>query len=95
MPNFSFYSAPQQQFIPVPQSEKPTWCLFWQIPLIVKQSLDLDGKKLIVIPEASHFSLYILAAADIRLLFFLQKSRISPEDSYAFTCLNKTTQTLL
>ncbi len=40
------------------------------IPLIVKQSLDLDGKKLIVIPEASRFSLYIfaVAAVDITLL---------------------------
>lgn len=92
MSNFSFYSIPQQSFIPVPQSEKRTWCLFWQVPLIVKQSLDLDGKKLIVIPEASHFSLYIfaVAAADIRL-HFLQKSHISPGDSYAFMCLNKTT----
>lgn len=87
MPNFSFYSAPQQQFIPVPQSEKRTWCLFWQIPLIVKQSQDLDGKKLIVIPEASHFSLYIfaVAAADIRLLFFFAEK---PHITRGFLCFH-------
>lgn len=57
------------------------------IPLIVKQSRDLDGKKLIVIPEASHFFSYIFAvAADIRL-------PASPEDSSACTFLRATTQT--
>lgn len=51
------------------------------IPLIVKQSRDLDGKKLIVIPEASH-SLYIFTvAADIRPL-------TSPED---FFCVHTST----
>lgn len=55
------------------------------IPLIVKQSRDLDGKKLIVIPEASHSFSYIFAvAADIRPL-------TSPEDSAVCTFLTPTT----
>lgn len=67
------------KFIPVPPNWGKVCGVYFDtyIPLIVKQSLDQVGKKLIVIPEASCLSLYIFAAAAVDITLFCKKNKKS------------------